>query len=611
MVRRNRLITTAILVAVATSVTRQAFPTYAQVNLELKAPSTSYDKKINPWIGEKTPELVQAETKLEVDDVKFTNKEYTGTTYTDLNGNSVNGASVFGINREEVTTSTIGYHNVEEARLGALNYEKERSNYYQLLSGEGNGWNLTVVQNAEQAQKFLDDGFMNPNYTVNAEDGWKDVQLPASWTSQGFDFPIYTNTEMPWQNEYDTNIAVPQAPVNYNPVGLYRKTFTVNDAMYEQDGRIYIAFECVESAYYVYVNGKEVGYSEDTFRPHKFDITDYLNAPGEENTLAVKVHKFCDGTWMEDQDMFYDGGIFRDVYIESSPNVNIFDYSVVTDLDENFVNADLNLSLRIKNFNAKKALGYTVDVKLFDGNGVNEFEKDPMVINVSDIDAEGEVTVEASKFVESPELWSAEKPNLYTLVMTIKDANGNELESISQQLGFREISFTRSDIDSSNNNITSKYESMTINGQPLLFEGTNRHDTDPVYGKYVPKEVYEKDIETMKSYNLNAIRTSHYANDEYLYYLADKYGMYVMGETNAECHALMWDQNSVAQYLKPLTMDRTNTSFQTLKNQTSVVMWSIGNEMGYTTNGADNLYTDMISHFKDRDTTRPVHSEWC
>lgn len=609
MVRRNRLITTAILVAVATSVTGQAFPTYAQVNLELKAPSTSYDKKINPWIGEKTPELVQAETKLGVDDVKFTNKEYTGTTYTDLNGNSVNGASVFGINREEVTTSTIGYHSVEEARLGALNYEKERSNYYQLLSGEGNEWDLTVVQNAEEAQKFLDGGFMNPNYDMKAEDGWKNVKLPASWTSQGFDFPIYTNTEMPWQNEYDTNIAAPQAPVNYNPVGLYRKTFTVNDAMYEQDGRVYIAFEGVESAYYVYVNGKEVGYSEDTFRPHKFDITDYLNGPGEENTLAVKVHKFCDGTWMEDQDMFYDGGIFRDVYIESAPKVNIFDYSVVTDLDENFVNADLNLSLRIKNLNEKKALGYTVDVKLFDANGVNEFEKDPMVINISDINAEDEVTVNASKFVESPELWSAEKPNLYTLVMTIRDNNGNELESISQQLGFREISFTRSDIDSNNNNITSEYESMTINGQPLLFKGTNRHDTDPVYGKHVPKEVYEKDIETMKSYNLNAIRTSHYSNDEYLYYLADKYGMYVMGETNAECHALMWDQNPVAKYLKPLTMDRTNTSFQTLKNQTSVVMWSTGNEMAYTVNGADNLYTDMISHFRDRDTTRPVHSE--
>ena len=150
---------------------------------------------------------------------------------------------------------------------------------------------------------------------------------------------------------------------------------------------------------------------------------------------------------------------------------------------------------------------------------------------------------------------------------------------------------------------------VIINGQPLLFKGTNRHDTDPVYGKYVPKDVYEKDIETMKSYNLNAIRTSHYANDEYLYYLADKYGMYVMGETNAECHALMWDQDPVAQYLKPLTMDRTNTSFQTLKNQTSVVMWSTGNEMAYTTNGADNLYTDMIAYFRDRDTTRPVHSE--
>ncbi|MDU3723579.1 MAG: hypothetical protein E7G24_10300, partial [Clostridium celatum] len=328
-----------------------------------------YTKEINPWIGGKTEELIQAETKLGVDDKKFTHKEYTGTTYTDLNGNTVNGASVFGINREEVTTSTIGYQDVESARLGALNYEKERSNYYQLLSGEGSDWDLTVVQNAEEAQKFLDGGFMNEDYTMNAEDGWKNVQLPASWTSYGFDFSIYTNTEMPWQSQYDSGVSVPQAPVNYNPVGLYRKTFTVNDAMYEQDGRIYIAFEGVESAYYVYVNGKEVGYSEDSYRPHRFDITDYLNGEGEENTLAVKVHKFCDGTWMEDQDMFYDGGIFRDVYIESAPNVNIFDYSVVTDLDENFVNADLNLSLRIKNLAEAKAAGYTVDVNLFDANG--------------------------------------------------------------------------------------------------------------------------------------------------------------------------------------------------------------------------------------------------
>ncbi|EKY22875.1 glycoside hydrolase family 2 protein, partial [Clostridium celatum] len=557
MIRRNKAITAAILATVVTSLVGQAFPVYAETNLEERVASTAYTKEINPWIGGKTEELIQAETKLGVDDKKFTHKEYTGTTYTDLNGNTVNGASVFGINREEVTTSTIGYQDVESARLGALNYEKERSNYYQLLSGEGSDWDLTVVQNAEEAQKFLDGGFMNEDYTMNAEDGWKNVQLPASWTSYGFDFSIYTNTEMPWQSQYDSGVSVPQAPVNYNPVGLYRKTFTVNDAMYEQDGRIYIAFEGVESAYYVYVNGKEVGYSEDSYRPHRFDITDYLNGEGEENTLAVKVHKFCDGTWMEDQDMFYDGGIFRDVYIESAPNVNIFDYSVVTDLDENFVNADLNLSLRIKNLAEAKAAGYTVDVNLFDANGNDKFASDPMTINVSDIDAEGEVTVDASKFVEAPELWSAEKPNLYTLVMTIKDANGNALESISQQLGFREISYTRSEIDSNNNNITSEYEAITINGQPLLLKGTNRHDTDPVYGKYVPREVYEQDIETMKSYNLNAIRTSHYANDEYLYYLADKYGMYVMGETNAECHALMGNQNAVAQYLKPLTMDRT------------------------------------------------------
>lgn len=602
MLGRKKFICLTVLVSMLTSITAPAIPSHAIG--ETKA----VDREIEAWKGSKWPELEQAEAKLKPEDKKFTHKEHTGQNYTDVNGNSKRAVDVFGINREEATTSTVAYQSIEKARLGALNFDKKQSNYYQLLTGENNNWDLTVVKNDSEAQKFLDDKYMNEDYIMNPEDGWKDVQLPASWTSYGFDFPIYTNVQMPWQNKYDQNVKVPEAPTNYNPVGLYRKTFTVNEGMIQENGRVYLSFQGVESAYYVYVNGKEVGYSEDSFRPHEFDITEYLNLEGE-NILAVKVHKFSDGTWMEDQDMIYDGGIFRDVYLRSTPETHIYDYSVVTDLDETYTNAELDLNLKLKTFNKTGINGYNVDVKLFDENGTNILSNNQINMNVN---ITGETAVVNGKtIVNNPELWSAENPNLYTLVLTLNDENGNHVESISQQLGFREIEFTSTEVNNRNdyNTVTTKYQTMTINGEHLLMKGTNRHDTDPIYGKYVPKDVLERDVELMKQNNINAIRTSHYANDEYLYYLADKYGLYMMGETNAECHALMNNQAAVGEYLKPLTMDRTNTSFQTLKNQTAIVMWSIGNEMSYSKNGANNLYPEMVWYFKDRDNTRPVHSE--
>lgn len=600
---KKKILSLGLLAAMTTSIVAPAMPVHATTKL--------INQEIEAWKGDKWPELIQAETKLSPDDKKFTHKEYMGVNYEDPSGKSVRAVDVFGINREEATTSTIAYQDVESARLGALNFEKEKSNYYQLLTGENNNWDLTVVKNASEAQKFLDSGFMNKDYKLNKDDGWKNVQLPASWTSQGFDFPIYDNVQMPWQSEYDPNVPVPEAPVNHNPVGLYRKNFVVDEKMAQDNGRIYISFQGVESAYYVYVNGKEVGYSEDSFRPHEFDITDYLNAPGEENTLAVKVHKFSDGTWMEDQDMIYDGGIFRDVYLRSTPETHISDYSVLTDLDENFINADLELSLKLKTLSEKNIAGYNVDVKLFDENGSNILAENQMTIPVPTKNEDGTVVIKGNTTVENPKLWSAENPNLYTLVVTLNDGSGNHVESVSQQLGFRKIEFTSSTVNNRNDYQanTSKYETMTINGKPLLMKGTNRHDTDPMYGKYVPKDVLEKDVELMKQYNINAVRTSHYGNDEYFYYLCDKYGLYMMGETNAECHDLMNNQGAVGEYLKPLTMDRTNTSFQTLKNQTSIVMWSIGNEMSYSLNAANNLYPEMLWYFKDRDNTRPVHSE--
>lgn len=257
---------------------------------------------------------VSDKVKANVDKKKFTHKEWTGTDYQDVDGTEVTGEDVFGINREDASTVLIPYQNADAAKKAVWDYNaRTESSYIQLLTGEKNDWDLTVVKNQEEAEKFMgEDGFMTKDFQPDEKDGWKTVQLPQSWTTQGFDKSIYTNTQMPWQAETGEQwTPCPEAPTKYNPVGLYRKTFTVDKELRDSGRRIYLDFEGVESAYYVYVNGKEVGYSEDTFSPHRFDITDYLK--DGENLLAVKVHKFCDGTWFEDQDMIYDGDIFRDV----------------------------------------------------------------------------------------------------------------------------------------------------------------------------------------------------------------------------------------------------------------------------------------------------------
>ena len=553
--------------------------------------------------------LVAADSvKADVDKTKFTHKEWTGTDYTDVDGNEVTGEDVFGIAREDASTPRIPYQDVASAANGVWDYNaRENSTYFDLLTDEEDTWDLTVVQNQTQAEKFMgEDGFMTAGYEMDEADGWKEVTLPMSWTGQGFDFSIYTNTQMPWQSKYDSSVSVPTAPTNYNPVGLYRKTFTVSDTMRADNRRIYISFQGVESAYYVYVNGKEVGYSEDSFSPHRFDITDYL-IEGE-NLLAVKVHKFCDGTWFEDQDMIYDGGIFRDVYLTSEPLVQIQDYTVLTDLDENYEDAVLTVSADVRNLSSEAQSGWTIDVKALDEAG-----KDILggaSIPVSEVASTETGTFTLDIPVENPELWSAEDPNLYALVLTLKDGSGKAVETLSTQLGFREVEFTRTEVDSNYNVTTTTWDPVTINGQPLVFKGANRHDSDPLYGKAVPQETIFEDVKLMKQYNLNAIRTSHYSNDEYLYWLCNKYGLYMMGETNMECHALMSNESGRALFYE-LGMDRTETAYERLKNNPAIVAWSIGNEMAYTSSASNSngLFRDMIWYFKNHDYSRPVHSE--
>ena len=532
--------------------------------------------------------------------VTFTHQEWTGK----------NGAEkVFAVNRTPASVNSIPYQDAAAAQNAVWEYNaREQSDFMQMLTGAGQDWQLTVKQNDQQASGLRNSGCMNANYNPNPADGWKTVQLPRSWTTQGFDFSIYRNVPEPWQDRYDSYVPAPNAPTNYNPVGLYRKKFTLDSSMQTGGRRIYIQFDGVESAYYVYLNGKEVGYSEDSFSPHRFDITDYLQ--NGENTLAVEVHKFCDGTWFEDQDMIYDGGIFRDVFLVSTPSVQISDFTVRTDLDNSYTNSDLWLSVDVNNITSSAKNGWTIQADAYDEDGNNILSG--VSTEVSGLKEWSKGTYQLSTKVTAPKLWSAETPNIYALVLTLKDDQGNVQEIVSHQLGFREVGFTRTEVDGSYKVTTKTWQSMTINGKRLLLKGVNRHDTDPFYGKAVPQATMEEDIRQMQQNNVNAIRTSHYSNDSYLYWLANKYGMYVMGETNMECHALQDNKNDSTRALfYNLGLDRTETAYKRLKNNPSIIAWSIGNEMGYTgdPNSSGGLFRDMIWYFKKNDPTRPVHSE--
>lgn len=575
-----------------------------------------------PWTTAQMPKLQAVKDGSTAKTKKFTHEEWTGKqNIKDADGETVNAADVYRINVQDASSSTthaVPYHSMEKAVEGAVNYKKEVSDYVQYLTGDKEAdWDLVVLQNQEEAQAAEYQDFYKKEYTADSAKEWKkNLTLPASWTRYGFDKPIYANVQMPWQSAYDQNVKSPIAPKNYNPVGLYRKTFDVKDSMLRENGRVYLSFQGVESCYYVYVNGKEVGYSEDSFSPHSFDVTDYLTEDGMDNLLAVEVHKFCDGTWMEGQDMIYDGGIFRDVYLYSTPLIHIDDYNVVTDLDENYKNANLDIELAVSNASTADLSDYAVDVRLFDAAGnvfMNGYTIDIPTLGKAAQDGTKTVaTATGSHIVYEPLLWSAEQPNLYTMVMTLyHKETGAYIESVSQQLGFREIEFVSSQVneDGQRSTAAKDYKPITINGQPLLLKGTNRHDTDPIYGKYVPEATVRQDIETMKRYNLNAVRTSHYSNDEYLYYLCDKYGLYVMAETNVESHALM-NKGDDQKHFKKMVMDRTVTAYERLKDRTSVVMWSTGNENYYTSdkNYADGMFYNLIQFFK-KDSTRPVHCE--
>lgn len=476
----------------------------------------------------------------------------------------------FQVNRERAHATMIPFATNRQA----LEYERGKSPYYYSLNGK---WKFNWSKNPEERPK----DFYKENFKV---DHWDEIKVPSSWQLEGYDYPIYTNVTYPWVgNEL---VVPPKAPKKYNPVGSYKRTFEIPKNW--DNRRLFVSFQGVESAFYLWINGEKVGYSEDSFTPAEFDITDYVRSG--ENTIAVEVYRWCDGSWLEDQDFIRLSGIFRDVYLYSTPNTHIRDFKVETDLDDDYIDADLKVKVNVRTFEKANNEKYTVEAMLYDDRKRPCLDM-PLNMEVN-FGKDNEVVVEAEKRVLDPLKWTAETPNLYTLVLSLKDSSGKLTESVSCRVGFRKLEIQNGQ--------------MKINGKPIVFKGVNRHETDPIHGRTMSKELMIEDIKLMKQFNVNAVRTSHYPNDPLWYDLCDEYGLYLIDEGNIESHgARFLGIPGVISHWLDACFDRLESMVERDKNHPSIVIWSLGNESGYF----GRNFKKMADWVRKADSTRPIHYE--
>ncbi|MBS0001410.1 MAG: DUF4981 domain-containing protein [Cyclobacteriaceae bacterium] len=405
---------------------------------------------------------------------------------------------------------------------------------------------------------------------------WNDIKVPGTWQMQGYDFNIYRNVPMEF-GPYDP----PKVPDDFNPTGLYLRNFEISSAW--EGRRIFLHFEGVKSACWVWINGRYVGFDKGSMTSGEFDITNYVKTG--KNQIAVKVVRWCDGSYLEDQDMWRFAGIYRGVYIYSVPDVHIEDLYITTDLDEQYKNAELQVKFNILNNLTENVEKLSLTAYLFfEGQEIKK-----LIGNVQNLPAGEETWVLLSKSIENPDKWSAEKPNLYTLIVELRDSNKKVIQITEEKVGFREIEI--------------KNKQLLINGVAVLMKGVNRHEHDPRLGRTMTRELIEKDMKLMKQLNINAIRTSHYPNDPLFYDLADQYGFYVCDEVNAECHYGEHYLAGLPGWEKAF-MDRTERFVHRDKNHPSVIMWSMGNECGLA-----EVHFKMAEFVKETDPTRPVYHQ--
>lgn len=444
-------------------------------------------------------------------------------------------------------------------------------------------WKFAYAKN----QSLAPCGFEAADYDCK---GWDEISVPAHIQMEGYDVPIYTNTTYPW--EADESIKPGEVPEIFNPVASYVKYFTIPENM--KNKRVCISFQGVESGFALWLNGHYVGYSEDTFDPSDFELTDYI-IEGE-NKLAVRVWKWTSSSWCEDQDFYRFSGIFRDVFLYAVPCAHVKDLSVVPTLNDTFDEGTLSVSI--------KADGDGIaSVKLYElGDlSVEKYDRAKLLLEEFDIELRNKEICEGSCNVKNPLLWSAEKPNLYEVKIIVKDTHRNETEFISQLAGFRRFEM----VDGL----------MKLNGKRIVFKGVNRHEFSSITGRVPNRNEVIKDIVTMKKNNINAIRTSHYPDDSMLYKLCDIYGIYMIAENNLESHGT-WeaynkgyvDLDFVVPKDKPqwreMMLDRANSCYQRDKNHPAILIWSCGNESF----GGKTIY-EMSQLFRQLDKHRLVHYE--
>ena len=494
----------------------------------------------------------------------------------------------------------VGIHAQTEAELNAWNdvnvYEINRlyprtnvvpegEQWSQCLNGD---WKFQWVDSPSKAPAdFYKEGY-------DASD-WKTIKVPANWELNGYGTPIYVNVD----NEFRPN-EPPFAPTVDNPVGCYLTEFNIPEAW--KDRLTFINFGAVKSAYYLWVNGQFVGFTEDAKTNAEFDLTPYVKVG--KNTLAVKVYRFSNGSYFECQDFWRLSGIERDVVLYSKPALNIYDYEVRAGLDKTYKNGAFAIKVKLQSKTNKIQKGSTLIVGAYEGPETKGFPENILFTLTKPLKEltftqaeDGYFYAEAELSVDSKEIgkvkpWSAEIPTLYQLRISLMDKKSRAIEKLTSSFGFR-----TSEI---------KDGKLLINGQYVLIKGVNRHEHDPYTGHVISRESMERDIALMKQMNINTVRTCHYPDDPYWYELCDKYGLYVWDEANCESHAQGYGDRSLAkdpQY-KEMVWSRNRNMLERDKNHPSVIMWSMGNECG---NGVNFEYT--YEWMKQRDPSRPVTYE--
>ena len=462
--------------------------------------------------------------------------------------------NVNAINRAAMHTNYFAYESEQAALKGC----RLASDNYMTLNGT---WKFNWVQNADQRPTDF--------YKVDFNDkGWDNIQVPGVWELNGYGDPIYVNVGYPWRSQYKNN--PPYVPTVNNHVGTYRKEIELPA---DWKGRQIMAhFGSVTSNMYLWVNGKFVGYSEDSKLEAEFDLTKYLR-PGK-NIIAFQVFRWCDGTYLEDQDFFRYSGVGRDCYLYTRTANHIEDIRITPDLDAQYKDGTLQIDIQMKGKG-------TVDLKLLDKEGKE--------VTTAQVKGSGKQT--ASMTVSNPAKWTAETPNLYTLVANLQE-NGKTIESIPVKVGFRKIEL--------------KNGQILVNGQAVLFKGADRHEMDPDKGYVVSRERMIQDIKRMKELNINAVRTCHYPDNNLWYDLCDEYGIYVVAEANVESHGMGYGDESLAK--NPLFakahLERNQRNVQRGYNHPSIIFWSLGNEAGFGPN-----FEACYKWIKAEDKTRAVQYE--